>query len=209
MSTFSCPVIVLTTIKPHPNADRLELVEVLGWQVVVGKGEFQKGDKAVYVPIDTIVPNKLATELNIIQHLKSGMRVRATRLRGEMSYGFLIRCPQDWLAGGNAAEFYGLTKYEPEEKVCFKGQQVGKKTMRKRSWIRLIKHIFWPPKGMFSRIKQFYERLKFDGNYYDFSVPGFFKYTDIENIKNYKNVIDYGNELLVVTEKIHGTNIRS
>jgi hypothetical protein len=207
MSSFRCPVVRLETIKPHPNADRLEIAEVFGWQTVVGKGEFVSGDKAVYVPVDSVIPFELAEKLKITQHLKHGSRVRAARLRGEMSYGFLFKCPEDLKTGEDAASFYGITKWEPEEKVSFRGKQVGKRTKFKRDWWRTIKHLLWPLKGAIGRIKQFFERCKFNGKYTDV-VPGFDKYTDIENIKNFPKVIDYENEVLVVTEKIHGTNFR-
>ena len=43
-------------VKDHTNADALELVTILGWQVVVKKGEFNVGDKVVYVGLDSILP---------------------------------------------------------------------------------------------------------------------------------------------------------
>lgn len=209
MSSFRCPVVRLETIKSHPNADRLEIAEVFGWQVVIGKGEFKSGDLAVYVPVDSVIPTELAEKLNITQHLKHGSRVRAARLRGEMSYGFLFKPEIVFAVGTDVASNYGITKYEPEEKVSFRGKTIGKRTPKaKRNWFRLIKHLLWPIKGCIGRIKNFLERSKFNGKYLQESVPGFFKYTDIENIKNYKNVLDYENEVLVVTEKIHGTNFR-
>lgn len=208
MSSFRCPVVRLETIKPHPNADRLEIAEIYGWQTVVGKGDFVPGDKAVYVPVDSVVPFELAEKLNITQHLKHGSRVRAARLRGEMSYGFLFKCPEDLKAGEDVASYYGITKWNPEEKLGFHGNTFGKRTPKqKRDWIRTIKHLLWPLKGAIGRIKQFFGRCKFNGKYTD-SVPGFDKYTDIENIKNFPKVLDYENETLVVTEKIHGTNFR-
>ena len=35
-------------ITPIEGADRIELVHVLGWQVVAKKGEFKEGDYCVY-----------------------------------------------------------------------------------------------------------------------------------------------------------------
>ena len=49
----------IETIKelfPHPNADRLELAKILGWQAIVEKGKHQPGDRVVFVVIDTILP---------------------------------------------------------------------------------------------------------------------------------------------------------
>lgn len=43
-------------IRPIEGADRIELVHVLGWTLIAKKGEFKEGDKAVYIEIDSRVP---------------------------------------------------------------------------------------------------------------------------------------------------------
>lgn len=45
-------------IKPIQGADNIELIGVLGWSLIAKKGEFQVGDKAVYIEIDSLVPEK-------------------------------------------------------------------------------------------------------------------------------------------------------
>ena len=40
-------------LKPIEGADRIELARVLGWQVVVGKGQYKPGDLVVYYEIDS------------------------------------------------------------------------------------------------------------------------------------------------------------
>ena len=45
-------------LKPIPNYDRVEHARIKGWWVVVKKGEFQVGDKAVYFEVDSKVPAK-------------------------------------------------------------------------------------------------------------------------------------------------------
>ena len=51
------PIVRINDIKPHLNADMLELINPLGgYQVVVRKGEFKVGDLAVYVYPDSVVP---------------------------------------------------------------------------------------------------------------------------------------------------------
>lgn len=44
-------------IRPIEGADNIELVHVLGWTLIAKKGEFQEGDKAVYIEIDSQVPS--------------------------------------------------------------------------------------------------------------------------------------------------------
>ena len=49
-------VVRVGEILPHPNADKLELTHVEGYQIVVGKGNFKTGDLAVYIQPDSVVP---------------------------------------------------------------------------------------------------------------------------------------------------------
>ena len=46
----------VTDISPIEGADNIELAGVLGWKVIVKKGEFNIGDKAIYFEIDSKVP---------------------------------------------------------------------------------------------------------------------------------------------------------
>jgi intein/homing endonuclease len=63
MSTLLVEVVKIKEINSHPNADRLELATVKGWQVVVQKDLYQQGDKVIYIPIDSILPPELEEEL--------------------------------------------------------------------------------------------------------------------------------------------------
>ena len=44
-------------IRPIPNYDRVEHARIKGWWVIVKKGEFNVGDKAVYFEVDSKVPD--------------------------------------------------------------------------------------------------------------------------------------------------------
>ena len=44
------------TVRSIENADNIEVADILGWHVVVKKGEFKEGDLCVYGEIDTIFP---------------------------------------------------------------------------------------------------------------------------------------------------------
>ncbi len=113
MSSLIVSVTRVSKIRPHPNADRLEIAEVLGWQVVVGKGEFQDGEKVVYFPPDTILPVEVSDRFKVTKYLPKG-RVRCASLRGQSSFGLVVK-PDDesWPEGANVAEHYGATKYVP------------------------------------------------------------------------------------------------
>ena len=112
-STLIVPVTVIDSIVPHPGADRLEIAQVLGWQVVVPKGRYQPGASVTYFPPDAIVPKEHSDRFGVTQYLSNG-RVKCARLRGVPSYGFLMPLEVEGAAlGDNLAAHYGVTKYEP------------------------------------------------------------------------------------------------
>lgn len=39
--------------------DRLELVMILGWEALVKKGEFQRGQKIIYIEYDSLLPKDI------------------------------------------------------------------------------------------------------------------------------------------------------
>lgn len=108
-------VTTIDTIAPHPNADRLDIATVGGWQCVVGRDEWTPGERCVFIPPDSILPPDLSDELGVTQYLRNG-RVKHTRLRGETSFGLVIRPQARWPVGTDVADAYGITKYEPPQR---------------------------------------------------------------------------------------------
>lgn len=51
-------VVKIDSVKPIEGADRVEEAIVNGWHIMVRKGQFQRGDLAVYFEIDSKVPAK-------------------------------------------------------------------------------------------------------------------------------------------------------
>jgi RNA ligase (TIGR02306 family) len=111
-------------ILPHTNADALELAQVGGFRAVVGKGAYKTGDYAFYIPEAALLPEALAVELGLAGRLAgpAGNRVKAIRLRGELSQG--IVCRPAALAGVDMAQAaacrtdfapsLGVVKWVPE-----------------------------------------------------------------------------------------------
>src|ERR1700760_222447 len=113
MSSLIVEISKIEKIFPHPNAERLELAHVKGWQCVVPKGRYGAGDLVTYVPPDCVLPEALSDRLGITKYLSKG-RVRCARLRGEPSFGVIIDLENpDWTVGQDVAGFYGITKYVP------------------------------------------------------------------------------------------------
>jgi RNA ligase (TIGR02306 family) len=116
-------------LKPHPNADRLELATVLGWQCVVKKGDFTAGDPVVFVPIDTILPD--APWSAFLKKGDSAIRLRTVKLRGEYSQGLVLPLSvlpenvQGWHEGADVGGALGVRKYEKEIPAVLSGVAAG------------------------------------------------------------------------------------
>lgn len=108
-------------------ADAIEKATVLGWQLVVKKGDFKVGDLAIYCEIDSLMPDKPEFEF-----LKPrGMRIKTVRLRGQVSQGIcfpLSILPNDFEIKEDAdcTEALGIIKYEPAIPACLAGKVKGK-----------------------------------------------------------------------------------
>ena len=103
----------IKAVKPHPNADNLLIIEIMGWQVCTHKDtEPQVGDLRVFIPPDAILPQELAEQLDVVKYLKKGNRVGQVKLRQEFSFG--IAAPNVWnfTVGEEVSERLGITKYE-------------------------------------------------------------------------------------------------
>lgn len=58
MSDWQPQVVIIEKVEKHPNADALDVATVLGdYPVITKRDEYKAGDLALYLPIDTIVPD--------------------------------------------------------------------------------------------------------------------------------------------------------
>ncbi|MGW3560365.1 RNA ligase (ATP) [Streptomyces sp. NPDC000963] len=122
MSTLRVTAEVLT-VHPHPDADALELAQVGLYRAVVAKGAYETGDAAVYIPEQAVLPAALIEELGLTGRLAGGNadRVKAVRLRGELSQGLVCRpaalADTDLVRaaaeGTDFAERLGIVKWVP------------------------------------------------------------------------------------------------
>lgn len=176
MSTFDVRIHRIEVF-PHPNADALELAQVGLFRAVVRKGDYVTGDYALYIPEAAVLPDALIEELGLTGRLAGAAknRVKATRLRGELSQGIVCRPDRitesnclrgDWrsaLEGDEDidwADTLGIHKYEPPIPVHLAGKV--------RAQTRLLPWI------------------------------------EIDNIMKYPDMFTSG-EPVYATEKIHGT----
>lgn len=117
----------IKALEPIEGADAIEKATVLGWQLVVKKQQFLKGEKVVYCEIDSVMPDKPEFEF-----LKPrGMRIKTVRLRGQVSQGIcfpLSILPNDFqiIEDADCTEVLGISKYEPAMPACLSGIAKGK-----------------------------------------------------------------------------------
>ncbi|MFJ8648099.1 RNA ligase (ATP) [Streptomyces sp. NPDC093546] len=122
----------LLTVHEHPNADALELAQVGLYRAVVAKGAYRSGDAAVYIPEQAVLPPALIAELGLTGRLagKASDRVKAVRLRGELSQGIVCRpraladvdLVRAVAEGTDFAELLGITKWVPPVPTTMDGE---------------------------------------------------------------------------------------
>lgn len=189
-STYKVPLTKVLEINVHPNADALELATVYGFQVVVKKGSYKAGDTVIYIPVDSILSERLEAILFPMVPNADGLlvppkiklhhrRVRQIRIRKFPSQGMLVS-PKDIESIVNPKfltleqdlqTILDVQKYEPPEKGA--AQTIGKPNSRRK-----LAH------------------------------PDFHSYNGLGNIKWFPNLFTEG-EMIVVQEKLHGTNARA
>lgn len=190
MSTFEVLITPIDEVIHHPDADRLSIIRIGGYEAISQKNEdgshrFEAGELVVYVPEGAVVPEHLLKQRGFWNQEKNvgmlagskGNRVKAIRLRGVLSQGLVwklerhgsthvLDVEEKWKrveAGENVAEWLGIVKYEEPIPASMSGKA------------------FYCEDAVF--------------------------HFDIENIQKFPDLLVEGEEV-VATEKVHGTCFR-
>ena len=126
----------IEAVEPIPGADAIEVATVGGWKVVVKKGEFCVDSMAVYLEVDSWVPQTLAPFLVKSKEPKvyegiPGERLKTVKLRGQLSQGLLLPTTvvfdQDVIPheGEDVTELLGIVKWERPVPAQLAGQVRG------------------------------------------------------------------------------------
>lgn len=117
---------IVKDVKSIPEAEFIEVIQVLGWKVVCKKNEFKIGDKVVYVEIDSILPEK--PEFEFLR--TNNFIIRTQKFRGQISQGIcfpLSILPEgNYNEGDDVSDLIGVRKYEPPIPVGMDGIFIGK-----------------------------------------------------------------------------------
>lgn len=96
-------VVKIDEIRPIPNYDRVEHARVGGWWVIVKKDQFKVGDPAIYIEVDSQVPEEEPFMFLAAKHFK----VKTQKMCKVLSQGLLM-----------AAEDFGWEKAESYVENC-------------------------------------------------------------------------------------------
>lgn len=123
MSTFQVTVYPIA-ISEHPNADAIEIAVIGGYRSVVKKGQFREGDLVAYIPEGAVVPEAILAEMGLTGKLAGSAknRVKALRLRGQLSQGICYPARPGWEVGQDVQQELGISKYVPPIPTEFAGQ---------------------------------------------------------------------------------------
>jgi phage FluMu protein Com len=99
---YLASVVEIKQLRSHSNADRLQVATVFGNDCIVGL-DTQVGDVMIYFPLECQISPKLLSHCNLFSDPNTNVdgkskgyfdkkrRVKAVRLRGERSVGFLMK----------------------------------------------------------------------------------------------------------------------
>lgn len=140
---------IIKDIRPIPNADAIVCVQILGWECVAKKNEFNVGDKCVYFEIDSVLPIESWND-HLRKEPDKKLRVKTIRLRGQLSQGLALPLSilplGEYQVGDDVTNIAGVEKYEP----VVPAELTGKVKGTRPSWI---------PKTDESRLQSFPDAL--------------------------------------------------
>lgn len=181
----------IDSITPIIDADRIEVAHIGGWNIIVGKGEFQEGEEVFYFETDSMLP----LDCPVFEFLrprgvkvlegKEYHRLKAMKMRGVVSDGLILPITI-------------LEHFEPDPEK--------RRNIEQSVFVKYAGDF----SEMFGVIK--YEDpvlAKLGGKMTHF--PNFIVKTDEERVQNLKHLVNSiannnQNEEWVATEKIDGTS---
>lgn len=199
----------VTNIRPIDGADNIEQCNVLGWNLICKKGEFNEGDPCVYIEIDSKVPER--EEFEFLR--AKGFKVKTMKLGKFNCISQGLAMPQSAFKelaglseGTDVTDILGI-KYSVQEDNARKGNSdpnAKYKSMAarhqkifKQKWARWMMRRSWGRKIMFF----FFGKKKDNPR----GFPTFVSKTDEERVENQPWRIGDGKTYLA-TEKLDGTS---
>jgi|SRR6185436_2012376 len=206
MSDWKPQVVKICKVEKHFNADTLDIVftSIGDYPIVTKLGEYHVGDLAVYIPIDTIVPDVNEFfflcpkhEGSVIPKYELGCvperyrRIKAKKIRGQYSQGMLIACPL-YINGHLVSASEMMQSGMPEE------------TILSLDVVKILGLTKWEEEEEEASdlyAKKAKEHTQTEKRPEGWSIP----YYDIDGLRKCSDCLAPDEEI-VLTEKIHGAN---
>lgn len=199
---------IVHDIEPIEGADFIEYAHVLGWGLVVGKGEFHEGDKCVYFEIDS----KVDTTKPVFAFMeKNDGKVKTRKFKGRISQGLALSLDKfdidlsKYKVGDDVTKLLGVTKIQTDEEKRLQKEKEASITLR---FPKLYKKIMKNKVCrilMKNRVIKKIVNLIFKKKVCPKSFPDFITKTDEIRIENSPNEL-LNKKPLVETEKLNGTS---
>lgn len=190
----------LQNVRPHPNADRLQLANCLGYQIVVGL-DVKEGELGVFFSNELQLSREFCNTHSLIRYtdpvtgerkggfFENNRRVRITRLRGERSEGYW--CPIDYIHECLADK---VSVYNDDFNPALKEGD----SFTELQGVPICNKYYTP--ATLQKIKSGKQ------NQPRKQVPAFPKHITTKHLQNEEDNLKEG--LYYVTEKLHGTSGR-
>lgn len=189
----------ISNIVPIPNADKIEAASILGWTVVIRKGEFQIGDKCVYFEIDSILPKTSWTEFLVDKDRPNKpIRLKTRKLRGVVSQGLALPLSMVGIDGDIDEDFtekLKIIKYDLQLQ-----EENSLSTENTSSKSPIVKYLmgYAPFRYVYFKLNQ-----KEKGNF-----PASVHKTDEENLQNCAEIIANNfDQSFYISEKCEGQSV--
>lgn len=191
--SYCAYITTINTIYKHPNADRLQIVEVFGLHVIVDNS-YHKGQKVIYFPVDGQLDLDFADANNLLRkkdengnniggYMDASKRnITAIRLRGEKSEGLIL--PIETLSS-----YTDIAKLKDGD------------TITTLNDVEICKK-YIPRTNRRTRTKSKNKQVKIN------IAPLFARHEETEQLAYNLNDFHYGDEI-EITLKMHGTSQRS
>jgi RNA ligase (TIGR02306 family) len=113
-----CYVAKIDEIKVIPGADNIEQAVIGGWNCIIQKNQYTKGDLVIVATTDAVIPQELSDNMNVTNYLRKGGRVRTVKLRGVYSECLIIPIKyvpfmENYYEGKDMMYAMNIYKYEP------------------------------------------------------------------------------------------------
>lgn len=201
----------ITDVRPIEGYDRVELVVVNdGWTCVVGKGQFTKGDLAVYFEIDSKLPEKPPFSENEFI-VKKKYKIETQKMCKSISQGLIMSLDEfgfdksQYKKGDFLTEVLEVTYAVKEDNRRKSSRGDNKYSRMAKHHPKLAKTWIWGKiyKTSFGKKLLYFIFGKSEQKRSDW--PSWVKKTDEERIQNMTWILK-NKEPWVVTEKIDGTS---